>query len=419
MSNFIWRVTLMANSIKVFTDKCIGCKMCKNVCPFNAVSIVEKLEHRKKFKLAVIDLNKCIYCGSCVQVCKFSAIELKKDVPQSGVDKNLYRGVWVYAEQRHGEVSSIVYELLNEGKRLAEKLGTVLSAVLIGCNVKSKAQGLINRGADKVYVCEDPIFTEFQDDPYSDVLTKLIEKEKPEIILMGATNIGRSFVPRVAARIRTGLTADCVSLEVDPETRNLWQTRPAFGGNIMATILTPGHRPQMSTVRHKVFKEAKIEEGRKGEIIEYKIDAQTLLNRTKFLGFIKDMSVIVNFADADIIVSGGRGLGSLEGFKLIRELAEVLGATVGASRAAIDLDWIPSSHQIGQTGKTVAPKVYIACGISGQIQHMVGMGSSDVIIAINKDATCPMMQAATYALEGDLHEIIPCIITEIKSLRCS
>jgi electron transfer flavoprotein alpha subunit len=187
----------------------------------------------------------------------------------------------------------------------------------------------------------------------------------------------------------------------------------------MATILTPGHRPQMSTVRHKVFKEAKIEEGRKGEIIEYKIDAQTLLNRTKFLGFIKDMSVIVNFAAANIIVSGGRGLGSLEGFKLIRELAEVLGATVGASRAAIDLDWISSPHQIGQTGKTVAPKVYIACGISGQIQHMVGMGSSDIIIAINKDAACPMMQAATYALEGDLHEIIPYIITEIKSLRCS
>ncbi|MDR0820036.1 MAG: electron transfer flavoprotein subunit alpha [Endomicrobium sp.] len=408
----------MANSIKVFTDKCVGCKMCENACPFNAISVVERLEHPKKFKLAVIGLDKCTYCGFCVQTCKFNAIELKKDVPQAEVDKNLYRGVWVYAEQRHGEVSGITYELLNEGKRLAEKLGTALSAVLIGSNIKSKARELINRGADKVYVCEDPIFTEFQDDPYSGVLTQLIEKEKPEIILIGATNIGRSFAPRVAARIRTGLTADCVSLEVDTETRNLQQTRPAFGGNIMATILTPGHRPQMSTVRHKVFKEAKIEEGRKGEIIEYKIDVQTLLNRTKFLGFIKDTSDTVNFDVADIIVSGGRGVGSREGFKLIEELAELLGAAIGASRTAVDSDWIPYSHQIGQTGKTVAPKVYIACGISGQIQHIVGMGSSNIIIAINKDATCPMMQAATYALEGDLYEIIPCIIKEIKSFRC-
>jgi electron transfer flavoprotein alpha subunit len=410
----------MANSIKVFTDKCIGCKMCENACPFNAISIVERLEHPKKFKLAVIDLSKCVYCSSCVQICKFNAIELKKDASQSGVDKNLYKGVWVYAEQRHGEVSGIVYELLNEGKRLAGKLGTVLSVVLIGSNIKSKVQELINRGADKVYICEDPIFTEFQDDPYSDVLVRLIEKEKPEIVLMGATNIGRSFAPRVAARIRTGLTADCISLEVDPKTKNLRQTRPAFGGNIMATILTPGHRPQMSTVRHRVFNEAtKIEDGRKGEIIEYKIDVRTLLNRTKFLGFIKDTSVAVNFAAANIIVSGGRGLGNLEGFKLVKELAELLGAVVGASRAAVDLDWIAYSHQIGQTGKTVAPKVYIACGISGQIQHIVGMGSSDIIIAINKDAACPMMQIATYALEGDLHEIIPCIIKEIKSSRCS
>jgi electron transfer flavoprotein alpha subunit len=408
----------MTNSIKVFADKCVGCKMCENACLFNAISMVERLEHPKKFKLAVIDLNKCAYCGSCIQTCKFNAIELKKDALQSGFGKNLYKGVWVYAEQRHGEVSGIVYELLSEGKRLAEKLGTVLSTVLIGSNIKSKAQELINRGADKVYVCEDPIFSEFQDDPYSDVLVRLIEKEKPEIVLMGATNIGRSFAPRVAARIRTGLTADCISLEVDPETKNLLQTRPAFGGNIIATILTPEHRPQMSTVRHKVFKEAKIEDGRKGEVIEYKIDVQTLLNRTKFLGFIKNTGVAVNFAAANIIVSGGRGLGSLEGFKLIKELAELLGAVVGASRAAVDLDWIPYSHQIGQTGKTVAPKVYIACGISGQIQHIVGMGSSDIIIAINRDAACPMMQIATYALEGDLHEIIPCIIKEIKFSRC-
>jgi electron transfer flavoprotein alpha subunit len=409
----------MSNSIKVLNDKCVGCGQCAGACPFGAISMVERPEHPKKFKLAVIDLNKCTYCGTCFQTCKFNAIELRKDVPQVSVDKSDYKGVWVYAEQRHGEIAGLVYELLNEGKRLSKQLGTTLSVVLIGDNIKSKAQDLINRGADKVYVCDDPVFIEFQDDTYTSILTQLIKKEKPEIILMGATNIGRSFASRVAARIHTGLTADCTSLEIDLETRDLQQTRPAFGGNIMATILTPGHRPQMSTVRHKVFKEAKVEEERKGEIIDFKVDVATLINRTKFLGFIKDSSSNVNIGDADIIVSGGRGLGKAEGFKLLEDLSELLGGAVGASRAAVDSEWTPYSHQIGQTGKTVAPKVYIACGISGQIQHTVGMRSSDIIIAINKDASCPMMQTATYALEGDLYEIIPNIIKEIKSIRCN
>ncbi|MDR1942965.1 MAG: electron transfer flavoprotein subunit alpha [Endomicrobium sp.] len=409
----------MANSIKVLNDKCVGCGQCAGACPFGAISMVERPEHPKKFKLVVIDLNKCTYCGTCFQTCKFNAIEVKKDAPQAFVDKSEYKGVWVYAEQRHGEIAGVVYELLNEGKRLSKQLETTLSAVLIGDNIKSKAQDLISRGADKIYVCDDPIFIEFQDDTYTSILTQLIKKEKPEIILMGATNIGRSFASRVAARIHTGLTADCTSLEIDLETRNLQQTRPAFGGNIMATILTTAHRPQMCTVRHKVFKEAKVEEGRKGEIVDCKIDVATLVNRTKFLGFIKDESFNVNIGDADIIVAGGRGLGKSEGFKLLKDLAELLGGAVGASRAAVDSEWIPYSHQIGQTGKTVAPKVYIACGISGQIQHTVGMNSSDIIIAINKDASCPMMQTATYALEGDLYEIIPNIIKEIKSIRCN
>lgn len=399
----------MANKINIDLDKCVGCGACESACPFGAISL--------KDGKAAVDGEKCRFCGSCVQACPVSAITMQKEEVKDAVDKSLYKGVWVYAEQRHGEISSVVYELLNKGSELAKTLNVPLSAILIGSNISAKAQDLINRGADKVYVYDDPILAEFQDDPYSCILADLIKEEKPEIVLMGATNIGRSFASRVAAKIYTGLTADCTALEIDPETRNLMQTRPAFGGNIMATILTPRHRPQMATVRHKVFKEAKVQEGRTGEVINKTVDAQKIINRTKFIGFFKDQTADVNISDADIIVSGGRGLGNPEGFKLIKELADLLGGAVGASRAAVDSDWIPYSHQVGQTGRTVAPKIYIACGISGQIQHMVGMSSSDTIIAINKDKDCPMMQTATYSLVGDLYEIIPAIIKEIKNIK--
>ena len=399
----------MANKIVISTDKCMGCGVCENTCPFGAISL--------KDAKAVIDMEKCRFCGSCVDICGVKAITMQKEEVKDVVDKSLYKGVWVYAEQRHGEISSVVYELLNKGAELAKTLEVPLSAILIGSNISSKAQDLINRGANKVYVYDDSILAEFQDDPYSCILANLIKEEKPEIVLMGATNIGRSFASRVAAKIYTGLTADCTALEIDSKTRNLMQTRPAFGGNIMATILTPNHRPQMATVRHKVFKEAPIQEGRKGEIINKNINSQTILNRTKFLGFFKDSSAEVNISDADIIVSGGRGLGNPEGFKLLKELADLLGGAVGASRAAVDSNWISYSHQVGQTGRTVAPKIYVACGISGQIQHMVGMSSADTIIAINKDKDCPMMQTATYSLVGDLYEIIPAIINEIKKTK--
>ncbi len=396
----------MADKIIISTDKCVGCGACQGACPFGAIEI--------KDSKAVVNEEACRLCGSCVEACPVSAITMQKEEKKSAINKDDYKGVWVYAEQRHGEISSVVYELLNKGAELAKTLNVPLSAILIGSNISAKAQDLINRGADKVYVYDDPILAEFQDDPYGCILANLIREEKPEMVLMGATNIGRSFASRVAAKIYTGLTADCTALEIDPATRNLMQTRPAFGGNIMATILTPNHRPQMSTVRHKVFKEAPVQEGRTGEIINKTIDAQKIINRTKFLGFFKDQTADVNISDADIIVSGGRGLGNKEGFKLIQELADALGGAVGASRAAVDSDWIAYSHQVGQTGRTVAPKVYVACGISGQIQHMVGMSSSDTIIAINKDKECPMVKAATYSLIGDLYEIIPEIIKKLK-----
>jgi len=409
----------MPNQIDVLKDKCIGCGLCVKMCPFGAISLAERPEHPRKLKLAVIDVHKCTFCGSCVEACKkISAVRMIKEEPINlDIDTSHYKGIWIYAEQRHGEISPVVYELLNEGGRLAKALNVPLSAILIGHSIETKANDLIEHGADKVYLYDDPIFAEFQDDPYSDVLSHLIEKEKPEIVLMGATNIGRSFASRVAAKIRTGLTADCTGLDIDLSTRNLMQTRPAFGGNIMATILTPRHRPQMATVRHKVFRPAPRDATRTGQVIKISVDTSQTINRTSFLEFIKDTTAKVNLSDADIICSGGRGLGKPEGFKLVEELAECLGGAVGSSRAAVDSGWIPYSHQVGQTGRTVSPKIYFACGISGQIQHLVGMGSSDVIVAINKDPHCPMMKAATFGIEGDLYDIIPWIIREVKKVR--
>lgn len=400
----------MAEKIRVISEKCTGCTICVKECPFAAITMHERPDHPKKQKLAVIDLYKCTLCGACVEPCKFNAIEMDKKEVVLDRDLTHYKGVWVYAEQRHGEIAGVVYELLNEGKNLAIELKVPLSAILLGHSITSKAQDLIYHGADKVYVFDDPLFVEFQDDPYSEVLSQLISEEKPEIVLMGATNIGRSFASRVAAKIKTGLTADCTGLAIEPQTRNLLQTRPAFGGNIMATILTKNHRPQMATVRHKVFKPLPKDSKRKGEIIKKKIKPDTIINRTRFTKFVKDLTIKVNLADADIICSGGRGLGNPEGFKLIERLAEALGGAVGSSRAAVDAGWIPYSHQVGQTGRTVSPKVYFACGISGAIQHLVGMGSSDIIVAINTDPEAPMMKFATFSIEGDLYSVIPAII---------
>ncbi len=325
-----------------------------------------------------------------------------------------YKGVWVYAEQREGKLTSTVLELLTEGRRLADELNVELSAVLLGDNVSSLSDTLGSYGADNVILCEDPLLNNYTTDAYAKVIVDLVEEKKPEIVLIGATNIGRDLAPRLAARLYTGLTADCTGLAIEPERKILLQTRPAFGGNIMATIICPNHRPQMSTVRPGVFKKGEPDQGRKAKVIPYKTSLSSGDIHTKVVDIVKEVSKAVNLAEADIIVSGGRGLGSADGFKLIQELADTLNGVVGASRAAVDSGWIPQSHQVGQTGTTVRPKIYIACGISGAIQHLAGMQKSDCIIAINKNKDAPIFNVADYGIVGDLYTVIPLIIQEYK-----
>ncbi|MDD5259829.1 MAG: FAD-binding protein [bacterium] len=393
-------------SIRVIKDKCIGCKICIKSCPFGIITVDNKL--------AIIG-DGCNLCGACVPACKFKAIVIEKE-QKATQDYSAYRGIWVFAEQRKGKVEGVAYELLGEGRKLADKLQVPLSAVLIGDKVTEQAKELIAHGADKVYVYDDPILNNFQDDSYGEVFIKLVAEEKPEIILIGATSIGRSLAPKIAFRIRTGLTADCTGLEVDPLNRNLMQTRPAFGGNIMATIICPNYRPQIATVRHKVMKKAARDAGHKGEIIQKTFDFKSITIKTKVLNIVEEVAKTINIAEADIIVSGGRGLGAPENFKLVEELAQVLGGAVGSSRAAVDAGWMPYSHQVGQTGRTVCPKLYIACGISGAIQHLVGMQSSDVIIAINKDPQAPIFKVATFGIEGDVLQILPALTKQFKKV---
>ena len=387
-------------------DKCTGCEECLASCILGAIIIKEGKAFVNEY---------CNLCNACLPVCPEGAIEEAEEVSKKPQDFLENKGVWVFAERRDGNVVSTTYELLGAGRRLADELNVELSAVLFGAS-KEDAEELIRWGADKVYLCDDLIFERFNDEPYAQLLSGLINTYRPEIVLAGATPIGRSFIPRVAARLRTGLTADCTSLAIDKETRNLLQIRPAFGGNIMATILCPNNRPQMATVRPRVMKRGEYIRGKTGEIIH--INSENISSRTKVMDTIKEASdIAVSLQEADIIISGGRGLGGPKGFELLKELAELLGGAIGASRTAVDEGWIPYSHQVGQTGKTVCPKLYIACGISGAVQHLVGMQSSDIIVAINKNPEAPIFNVATYGIVGDLYEIVPLLIKKIKETR--
>jgi electron transfer flavoprotein alpha subunit len=393
--------------INVHLEKCIGCSLCVRACAVDAIRIVEKK--------AVIDLEKCTLCAACVEACrKYGAITISKEKTGHAIEMAEYANVAVFIEQRDGAIAGVSFEMLGEGRKLADRLGEKLFAVFPGYEMRQQAEELVKYGADKVFYLDGENCARFQDETYAALVADFIDRQKPSILLAGATAIGRSFIPKVAARVYGGLTADCTKLEIDVEKRLLLGTRPAFGGNLMATIICPHHRPQIATVRHKVMKPAQRDEHRTGELIVHKVEPGAVRERTKIIDIVKDIETTVNITEADIIVSGGRGLMKPENFTLIRELAEVLGGAVGASRAVVDAGWIPYSHQVGQTGKTVCPKLYIACGISGSVQHMAGMQSSDFIIAINKDPDASIFQIANLGIVGDLAEIVPALTRAFK-----
>ena len=389
--------------ITIDIDKCTGCDSCVSVCPFGLIEIIDE-----KARIG----DGCTLCGACAEVCACDAIVIEA-VPETVEVSGDYRGIWVFAEQRGGKLKGVACELLSKGRELADTLGTELSAVCLGHGV-NEVNDLIACGADKVYLTDSEELAGNQEDLCAGQLVGLIRQHKPEIVLAGATALGRSLIPRVAAVLKTGLTADCTGLEIDVENRLLQQTRPAFGGNIMATILCPAKRPQMATVRPRVFKRNQPDQGRTGEIIRVDFDRERVTARTKLLNFVEDVTQTVRIEDADVIVAGGRGLGKAENFALLSELADAMGAALASSRPPIDEGWLPYAHQVGQTGKTVCPKLYIACGISGAVQHLAGMQTADVIVAINDDPNAPIFEVATYGIVGDLFQVVPMMIDKLK-----
>ena len=419
-------------AIEIIKEKCTGCGLCFKACPYDAFEF-EPYDGNKLGRVCKVN-DKCNFCNQCLTSCKFGAI---KEVQVGGaVDLSAYKHIWVYAEQRDGKLMNVALELIGEGYRLAKEISedTQVCAVLVGNNIDHLASECFEYGADKVYMIQDPLLEHYTTDAYTKVITDAIDEYKPEIVLYGATHIGRDLAPRIAARCNTGLTADCTRLDVkvssyiefakkkttldtstldpnDPST-GIKQTRPAFGGNLMATIICPNTRPQMSTVRPGVMQKREKVEGATGEVINVKPAISQDDIHVTIKDIVKSAKEMVSLTDADIICSGGRGLGDASGFELIKKFADKVGGVVGSSRAAVDAGWIDHSHQVGQTGTTVKPKIYFACGISGAIQHLAGMQTSDIIVAINKDPDAPIFEVADYGIVGDLYKVIPEIIAE-------
>lgn len=388
----------------IIKDKCVGCGVCVKACPFDALEMVDR---------KAVCLDSCTLCGICVDACKFDAIERpeRETAATGGFDG--HRGVWVFVQPDHGKIHHVSLELVGEGRRLAGLLGTTLSCMVLGDSPDGYIDELRHYDIDSVYAIDHPVLKEYRTQPFVQSAAALIREHKPEIFLIGATSTGRDFAGGLATELKTGLTADCTGLDIEVETRSLLQTRPAFGGNIMATIKSSNHRPQMATVRPKVFPMPSQGEARDIEIARMTVDLSEDDQKTKILEWIP-IEESVALADADIIVSGGRGMGKPENLKILEDLAELLGGAVGASRAAVDAGWIGYSHQVGQTGRTVRPRIYIACGISGAVQHLAGMKTSDVIIAVNRDKDAPVFNVATYGFVGDALDIVPKVIAELK-----
>lgn len=451
-------------TVSIDSGKCIGCGACVVECPVEALDLVDGIVH--------VDPDKCRDNGNCVEVCPTNALSLNKQdkataqesdneayrstekqaaqndsvPPEGGWKKEFnkdeplpdpvqdyaadnprkivqiteaqpaggWSGVWVVIEYNRGEIAPVSWELLGEGRKLADALGCELAGVLCGSGVDRVIKEAFAYGAERVYVIDDPILQVYRTGPYAEALSGLVEKYKPEILLMGATAVGRDVFPAVATKLQTGLTADCTVLGIDPQTKLLQQTRPAFGGNIMATILCKKQRPQMATVRPRVMKMPERVEGRQGLVVREELAIKEEDIQTRVVEFIKSDARSVFLDKAEIIVAVGLGIGSGKNLAVAEELAQVLGGTIAGSRGAVEAGWLSHDYQVGQTGTTVRPKLYIAIGISGAIQHLVGMERSDFIIAVNNDPDAPIFRVANYGLVGDFNEVAPAMTAEFK-----
>ena len=387
--------------VKVTEEICVGCKVCLKSCPYDAIDFDDEA------KKAFIN-DKCTVCGACIPVCPEEAIVSEIEI---STDLSAYKDVWVFAEHRDGILAKVGLQLLGSAVGLAKDVGERVCAVLIGHDVDAFIPTLFEYGADVVYHVDAPELEKYRFDTYTKAMVELVRTYNPNMFLLGATHIGRDLAPRVSRRLMAGLTADCTELTIDPETKLLKMTRPAIGGNIMATILCPNTRPQMSTVRPGIMKEIEPKTGATGEIVKFDVEFEERDLMVTIKEIVKVPKKTVNLEEATIIVSGGRGVGSSEGFKVLEELADVLEAELGGSRVAVEKGWISQDHQVGQTGKSVRPDLYIACGISGSIQHRAGMQTSGCIVAINKDPDAYLFKIADYGIVGDLHKVIP-LLTE-------